>query len=112
MSDKRAEPPIDTVRKALSVARQGLASRRARLVEEHSGSWASSSQDFVYLAADLFGQSAKYAKEVNGNCSPYVLAGIPMLVSALRAFLIELYSGIFTGEMRKDALLLLSGHAN
>jgi hypothetical protein len=89
------------------LAKQGVQSRRARLVEEYSGGWASSSQDFVYLAADLYAQSVSHAKKFDGNVSPYGLAGIPMLVAATRAFLVELYSGIFTGEINQSALKLL-----
>src|SRR5437762_6739775 len=94
------------------IAQRGFASRRARLIEDYSGSWASSSQDFVHLAAELYGQSVVYARAVDRNCSPHGLAGIPMLVAALRAFLVELYSGIFTGAINQVALTLLASSAN
>ncbi len=71
--------------------------------EFHSGAWASSSQDFVHLAKDLFALSAKYSKKIDGNCSPYTLAGVPMLFSALRCLLIELNSGMW-GEPHQAVL--------
>ncbi len=92
----------------MSIAKDGLTSRRGRLTEEHSGAWASSSQQFVDLATELYKQSADHAKQIDGNCAPYALAGIPMLLSAVRCFLIELYSGVFTGELNPAALSSLA----
>ena len=64
--------------------------------ENHSGSWGTSSQDFIYLAKLLYGHSAEYAKRCSdGNCSAYTPAGIPILFSALRCLLIELNADIF-----------------
>jgi hypothetical protein len=82
----------------------GREDRRQRLVDPRSGSWSSSSQDFVRLATLLFEQSELYARSIDGNCSPYGLAGIPVLFSAFRALLIEANTGIF-GLCRRPGLL-------
>lgn len=68
----------------------GRKDREARLVDPKSGSWASSSQDFARLANLLYEHSVNYARQTDGNCSIYTLAGIPILFSALRCFLIEM----------------------
>ena len=68
--------------------------RKARLTEYRSGSWASSSQDYIRHATKLFEHSASYARSIDGNCSPYALSGLPILLSALRAMLIEANSGM------------------
>jgi hypothetical protein len=64
------------------------------MVEEHSGAWQSASTDYVNLAKLLYGLSAREAAGGDGNCSAYVLAGIPMLFSALRCLMIELDGGM------------------
>jgi len=92
----------------MTLSTTGLESRRARLAEEHSGSWASSSQTFASFAMDLFEASADDAARVDGNCAPQALAGVPMLLSALRCFLVELYSGVFTGELQPKQLEALA----
>jgi hypothetical protein len=69
--------------------------RKERLTDSKSGAWASSSQDYLRLANDLFEQSYAYARRFDGNISPYPIAGIPLLVSTLRALLIEANSGMF-----------------
>ena len=73
--------------------------REQRITENYSGVWGSSSQDFVRLAFMLFKQSADYARNTDKNCSVYTLAGIPMLLSALRCLLIELNSNMHS-QMR------------
>lgn len=67
-------------------------------MEDHSGAWGTSSQDFIHLANLLFEKSAAYAKHVDGNCSIYTWAGIPMLFSALRCLLVELNEGSLTAS--------------
>jgi hypothetical protein len=69
--------------------------RDARLVESRSGAWASASQDYMQLCHMLYQQSCAYAEAHDGNVSPYPLAGVPLLFSALRALLIECNSGMF-----------------
>lgn len=79
----------------------GLESRHSRVRDSKSGSWGSSSQDFLYLANMLFEKSVGEAKRANGNCSVYALAGIPLLFSALRCLLIELNAGIYTASAER-----------
>jgi len=78
---------------------QGRKSRNKQLIEDNSGVWASSSQDFVRIAFMLFEQSAGYAKNTDGNCSIYTLSGIPMLFSAIRCLIIELNSSMYTRKI-------------
>ncbi len=49
----------------------------------------------MHLCHLLFAESARYANAHDGNVSPYSLAGVPVLFSALRALLIECNSGMF-----------------
>jgi hypothetical protein len=71
-----------------------------------AGAWGSSSQDFVRLAGILFRESERCAKSLDGNCSIHVLAGIPMLFSAIRCVLIELHAGMW-GNPRSNASVLI-----
>jgi len=73
----------------------GRKSRRSRVTENAGGAWGSSSQDFLLLAKLLFRASADYAKNIDGNCSIYALAGIPVLFSTLRCLLLELNAGMY-----------------
>ena len=92
---------------------EGRKSRKSRVCENHSGSWGTSSQDFIYLAMLLYGHSAEYAKGSDGNCSAYTPAGIPILFSALRCLLIELNADIYhTGRANQDVLEKLAKSAN
>lgn len=63
------------------------------------------------MAGILFRHSEKYAKSLDGNCSIYALAGIPMLFSAIRCLLIELHAGGVWGTSRGnfDVLTALAG---
>lgn len=63
--------------------------RNERLTTDFGGVMGSSSADFMRLVRRLYGHSARYAAEHDGNVSPYTLAAIPMLFSALRCFVIE-----------------------
>ncbi len=84
----------------MPIHQEGRASRESRIREHKGGVWGSSSQDFVHLANTLFELSASDAHSVDGNCSMYALAGIPMLFSALRCLLIELNAGtMYTGTL-------------
>lgn len=67
----------------------GRADRSGRLLENRSGASGSSSADLMYLVRLLYAHSAKYAVQIDGNCSPYVLAAIPMLLSSLRCLVVE-----------------------
>ena len=97
----------------MRIADKGRKSRASRVREGVSGSWGTSSQDFVYLAKLLYGHSAKYAKRFDGNCSAYTPAGIPILLSALRCLLIELNADIYhTGRANQDVLEELAKSAN
>lgn len=92
---------------------EGRASRKSRVRESRSGPWGTSSQDFVHLADLLYRHSADYAKGVDGNCSVYALAGIPMLLSALRCLLIELNANIYlTGRADQTLLAELADSSN
>lgn len=80
----------------------GRTERNNRLIQTREGAWASSSQDYLKLAVDLYELSSNYAKKYDGNVSAYPIAGIPLLISTVRALLIEANSGIF--GLDKDAL--------
>lgn len=84
---------------------EGRQSRRSRLVESKSGTWGSSSQDFVRLANLLYASSVRYSRHADGNCSIYTLCGIPVLFSALRCLLIELNDGMYGGAMNRANIL-------
>ncbi len=86
--------------------------RKERLTESKSGAWASSSQDYLLLANDLFEQSFAHAKRFDGNVSPYPIAGIPLLVSTLRALLIEANSGMFGVDRDFGAMVRLANDQN
>ena len=90
----------------------GRKSREERLTIGHSGVWGSSSQDFIRLAYLLFEKSAEYAKSIDGNCSIYSLAGIPILFSALRCLLIEANAGIYCSEYNQGILDKLAKSPN
>lgn len=83
----------------------GRESREQRARGGHSGTWASSSQDFARLANLLFAESARYARSTDGNCSIHALAGIPTLFSAMRCLLLELNAGLFSTSPPHRAIL-------
>lgn len=64
---------------------EGRKNREDRLKLEKSGSWVSSSTDFVILLKLLY----RHSKSVGDNFSPYVLCAVPMLFSYLRCLMIE-----------------------
>lgn len=80
----------------MDIKQSGRKSRKSRLVENNSGAWGSSSQDFVRLANLLFAHSLAYAKQADGNCSIYAFSGIPTLFSALRCLLIEVNASMYS----------------
>jgi hypothetical protein len=88
---------------------EGRLSRSARLRNEFPGFWATSSQDFIGIAKDLFKLSEAYAGKFDGNVSIYTLPAIPMLFSALRCLLIELNSGVFDHRVNLERLKALDG---
>jgi hypothetical protein len=67
----------------------GRADRTERLKELKPGAWGSSSADFAHLVRSLLEQSKTYAARFDGNCSPYSLCAIPMLLSSLRCLAVE-----------------------
>jgi hypothetical protein len=72
------------------MVREGSKDRRERLTAGHSGWSGSSSQDYLYLADLLFGHSKSYAARCPGaNCSKYTWAGLPILLAALQALVVE-----------------------
>jgi hypothetical protein len=91
----------------------GRESRKERLTESHVGVWSTSSQDYATLAYLLFISSAKEATaHGRGNASLYVFAGLPMLFSALRAFLVECNGGVYGVESDAGALSRLAKDQN
>src|ERR1017187_8692990 len=73
-----------------SMARSGRRERTARYEGIHSGSTATHSQDYLLLASRLYWLSDKEAKKTPGeNWSYYVFAGLPMLLAALQALVVE-----------------------
>ncbi len=90
----------------------GRKDRKGRLMDCRSGSWASSSQDYLRHATKLYEHSAAYARSIDGNCSPYALSGLPILFSALRAMLIEANSGMYGLGRDQQALNQLANAAN
>ena len=67
----------------------GRKDRQRRLNEPRKGASASSHVDFLVLACRLLESSTEHASQLNNNVSPYVLAGIPILIAMLRALLID-----------------------
>jgi hypothetical protein len=66
----------------------GRKDRTERLVEPRSGGWVSSSTDFIIFVRTLYMHSSACA-QTGGNRSPYALAAIPLLFSALRCTMVE-----------------------
>lgn len=71
------------------MAANGKKDRDERLLTHKAGAWGTSSVDFVVLVRELFAHSKSYADRIDGNCSPYPLCAIPMLLSAIRCLMIE-----------------------
>jgi len=84
----------------------GRADRESRLIESRSGAWGSSSADFMRVVRLLFDHSRVYASTIDGNCSPYTLCAIPMLLSSLRCLIVEYASYSPTDEL---TLKMLTG---
>lgn len=97
----------------MGIVEEGRKSRKSRVSESHSGSWGTSSVEFVHLAGLLYRHSAEYATRFDGNCSAYTLAGIPILFSALRCLLIELNANIsLSGRAQPSVLKELAQSSN
>jgi len=86
------------------VTTSGRIDRSGRLLENRSGASGSSSADFMHLVRLLFGHSAEHATRIDGNCSPYALAAIPMLLSSLRCLVVEYASHTPQDSPMLDAL--------
>ncbi len=96
-----------------NIMKSGRESRKDRLTVTHVGAWSTSAQDYVHLATKLFFNSAsESAASSRSNASSYVFAGLPLLFSALRAFLIECNSGAYGVESDKKALARLAKDPN
>ena len=75
---------------SISMGLGGSKDREQRLTQWRSGSWGTVSQDLLHLVAKLFRLSkAEAESSEDRNSSRFVYAGIPLLVSALRSFIIE-----------------------
>lgn len=85
------------------MAGEGRQSRNDRLTKPQSGAWASSSVDFVVLVRHLRKHSSEFAAANGGNCSPYALCAIPMLLSALRCLMIECEAQARPGQSSLEA---------
>jgi len=107
----RADPP-EPGRSGEPMPDPGRNSRDARLLSDATGVWGTSSQDFVHLAGLLYRHSDTYAGDHDGNVSPYALAGIPMLFSAIRCLLIELADGVWENTRDCSRLKALAASAN
>jgi hypothetical protein len=86
------------------VTTSGRADRSGRLLENRGGAWGSSSADFMRIVRLLFEHSKEYAARIDGNCSPYALSAIPMLLSSLRCLVVEYASYPPTDSPMLDAL--------
>jgi len=76
------------------MAPTGRRDRESRIIDQKSGSWASSSQDLLYLAVRLFRISKEESASMpDHNMSRFVYAGIPFLLAAVHSFIVE-YEGI------------------
>jgi hypothetical protein len=82
----------------------GRSDRNSRLTENRAGAWGSSSADFMRLVHLQFAHSREYAARIDGNCSPYALSAIPMLMSSLRCLVVEYASYPPTDSAMLDAL--------
>jgi hypothetical protein len=82
----------------------GKKDRDERLLVRKSGAFASSSVDFVVLVRLLYSASREHAKGIGGNCSPYALCAIPMLLTALRCLMVEYESARPTNEATLEKL--------
>lgn len=89
------------------MGRGGYRDRQDRLTNRKPGQWATSSQDFLFVASKIYALSWREAKKsANGNWSGYAYAGIPLLVSSIHAFIVE-YENMLrpnSGVQRIDAL--------
>lgn len=90
----------------------GREERKRRLTSNLGGVSASSSQDYLRVAVDLYALSAEYSRRHDGNVSEYALAGIPLLLSTLRALLIEANSGMLIGGRDMAAMKRLANDQN
>ena len=71
------------------MSRHGTQDRKRRLEHRYVGQGASSSQDLLVLVARLFELSKRSAARADGNWSTFTYAGLPMLLAALQALVVE-----------------------
>jgi hypothetical protein len=69
--------------------RQGRKDRESRVAARHGGSAGTSSQDILHLVSKLYQHSKQEAASLDGNWSRYVYAGLPLLLAALQALVVE-----------------------
>ena len=68
---------------------RGRQDRNNRLGGTRKGGVVSSHVDFLVLIERLRRHSIEYAKQHDGNISPYALAAIPLMISMIRALVID-----------------------
>jgi hypothetical protein len=84
------------------MGRSGRQERKARYKGNRSGSSATHSQDYLLLVSRLYRSSEIEAAKTPGeNWSYYVFAGMPMLLAALQALVVEYEYLIFSPKRRE-----------
>jgi hypothetical protein len=87
------------------------AERSERLSQRKSGGWATMSQNLLFVVSKLYRLSAEEAAIAQDQKhSPYIYAGLPLLLSAIYSFIIE-YEGMLNSQPLSDDLLAKNGLA-
>ena len=93
------------------MVKNGRKQRTDRLIQRKSGSWGTTSQDLLFVVSRLFRLSADESNSsADKNHSRYVYAGVPLLLSAVKSFIIE-YEGMLNLQPLSDALSAPGGLA-
>jgi hypothetical protein len=80
----------------------GRADRSSRITQRKGGTWGTSSQDLLFVAARLFHLSkGESSSALDRNFSRFVYGGIPLLLAAAHSFSIE-YEGINLGPIAPE----------
>jgi hypothetical protein len=91
--------------------KSGKKDRSGRLTQRGGGGWGTTSQDLLFLAGKLFRLSEEEASSsTDQNCSGFVYAGMPLLLSAVHSFIIE-YEGMLNLQPLSHALTAPNGLA-
>jgi hypothetical protein len=86
--------------------------RSERLTQRKSGGWATTSQNVLYLVSKLYRLSAEEAAIAQDKIhSRYILAGLPLLFSAMYSFIIE-YEAMLNPQPLSHDLLAEKGLAD